>query len=230
MKKLLDLFTIDKNFKDKKLSDFTLLDCIRVCILIDIVFFVISLFIPGQYTFFEYAIFGTASFVIAILGWAVTHYHTKKVPWLFLVGAMVLILLIPLMGKIMPTSQQPIATESYVEKSKDYQQAVTTFNKNNATQIEEKISNGDTFYLYIGRESCPFCQDFAPLLKKASTEVKQTIDYFDAESPSKKDDQLLDQLDIHSFPMLLKISEGHIIKTFDTEAEYQVANIIDFLK
>lgn len=48
-----------------------------------------------------------------------------------------------------------------------YQEAMTYVKKIHLSEVQEKIDNKEDFILYIGRESCPYCQKFAPKLAVA---------------------------------------------------------------
>ena len=52
--------------------------------------------------------------------------------------------------------------------------------------MEQKIQYQESFYLYTGREGCPYCQKFAPQLAKAVDKTKITVDYLDSEHIDKK--------------------------------------------
>ena len=49
----------------------------------------------------------------------------------------------------------------------DYQIAVSRLQKVSLEAVEQKIQHQESFYLDTGRESCPYCQEFAPKLAKA---------------------------------------------------------------
>lgn len=51
--------------------------------------------------------------------------------------------------------------------------------------MEQKIQHQESFYLYTGRESCPYCQEFAPKLAKAVDKTDITMYYLDSEHIDK---------------------------------------------
>ena len=67
----------------------------------------------------------------------------------------------------------------------DYQIAVNRLQKISLEAVEQKIQHKESFYLYTGRESCPYCQEFAPKLAKAVDETKITVYYLDSEHIDK---------------------------------------------
>ena len=67
----------------------------------------------------------------------------------------------------------------------DYQIAVNRLQKISLETVEQKIQDQESFYLYTGRESCPYCQEFAPKLAKAVDKTKRTVYYLDNEHIDK---------------------------------------------
>lgn len=67
----------------------------------------------------------------------------------------------------------------------DYQIAVNILQKISLAAVEQKIQRQESFYLYTGRESCPYCQEFAPKLAKAVDKTKTTVYYLDSEHIDK---------------------------------------------
>ena len=67
----------------------------------------------------------------------------------------------------------------------DYQIAVNRLQKISLEAVEQKIQHQEGFYLYTGRESCPYCQEFAPKLAKAVDKTNITMYYLDSEHIDK---------------------------------------------
>lgn len=63
-----------------------------------------------------------------------------------------------------------------------YKEAMTYVKKIHLSEVQEKIAKKEDFILYIGRESCPFCQKFAPKLAVAIQKTNQTVYYLDNDS------------------------------------------------
>ena len=63
-------------------------------------------------------------------------------------------------------SEDQEQTESAIQ---DYQNVVKNFTTVTAREVTDKINNGDAFYLFIGKDTCPYCREFAPKLEEAST-------------------------------------------------------------
>ena len=51
----------------------------------------------------------------------------------------------------------------------DYQSVVKNFTTVSATDVTEKINNGDAFYLFIGKDNSTYSQEFAPKLEEATS-------------------------------------------------------------
>ena len=67
----------------------------------------------------------------------------------------------------------------------DYQIAINRLQKISLEAVEQKIQHQESFYLYTGRESCPYCQKFAPKLAKAVDKTETTVYYLDSEHIDK---------------------------------------------
>lgn len=63
----------------------------------------------------------------------------------------------------------------------EYQEIVENFNEISPNEISNKINNDNTFYLFIGRESCPYCRMFVPKLKQAADQNDIQIEYLNVE-------------------------------------------------
>lgn len=67
----------------------------------------------------------------------------------------------------------------------DYQIAVNRFQKISIEAVEQKIQHQESFYLYTGREGCPYCQEFVPKLAEAVDKTGTTVYYLDSENMDK---------------------------------------------
>ncbi|HHT7828260.1 TPA: hypothetical protein ACT2H6_000517 [Streptococcus suis] len=64
----------------------------------------------------------------------------------------------------------------------DYVKAVKSYQAISIDEVEQKVQDEEEFILYIGRETCPYCRDFAPKLTEAVERSRATIYYLDSES------------------------------------------------
>lgn len=61
-------------------------------------------------------------------------------------------------------------TESVTDEDiKNYKDTVADFTKITVPEITEKINNGDAFYLFAGKDTCPYCHEFSPKLREATS-------------------------------------------------------------
>lgn len=63
----------------------------------------------------------------------------------------------------------------------EYQKSVENFEEVSPIEISNKIDNGDTFFLFIGRKTCPYCRMFVPKLKQAADQNDIQIEYLNVE-------------------------------------------------
>lgn len=67
----------------------------------------------------------------------------------------------------------------------DYKKQVGSFNKVKAQDIEQLIDSDENIILYIGRETCPACRDFVPILYDYSNNNGINIYYLDSTKTDK---------------------------------------------
>ena len=67
----------------------------------------------------------------------------------------------------------------------EYQIAIKRLQKISLEAVEQKIQHKESFYLYTGREGCPYCQKFAPKLAEAVDKTETTVYYLDSEHIDK---------------------------------------------
>lgn len=96
--------------------------------------------------------------------------------------------------------------------------------------VATKLSNGDTFIIYIGRDTCPYCQQFVPnLMEAAESQGFTEIYHIDTIDPSNSSFVSIEG--ISSTPTTYLVKDGLVVKTFigyqTTETTEQL--IIDFL-
>jgi len=74
---------------------------------------------------------------------------------------------------------------SNVKDSNDYKTVVKNFSLVTVARLRLKIKNGDSFFLFTGRSTCPWCRKFVPVLNEIAKEEKITIFYLDSENTAK---------------------------------------------
>ena len=91
-----------------------------------------------------------------------------------------------------------------------YKEAMTYVKKIRLSEVKDKINNKENFILYIGRESCPYCQKFAPKLAVAIQKTNQTVYYLDNDSKERKDitTSFAHDMNIKTVPNLSSFKKG----------------------
>ena len=97
-----------------------------------------------------------------------------------------------------------------LEETKEYYSQVETFKQIDINTLESKKETNDSFYVYIGRKSCPYCRVFVPKLKQASINTKTLIYYLDIENTIENslEGEFMKQNRIETVPALLFLNEG----------------------
>lgn len=93
------------------------------------------------------------------------------------------------------------------------------------SDVADKLDNDDTFILYIGRDTCPYCQQFVPELMTAAENQSITeIFHVDTIDPSNED--FVDDEGIRSTPTTYLIKNGVIVHAF---IGYKTADDVELL-
>lgn len=95
--------------------------------------------------------------------------------------------------------------------------------------LDEKLGKKDSFWVYIGRPSCPDCQRFSPRLEKLLTSKKKNLFYYNTTckvSEKKEMKAYVEGLQVHEIPAILKVEKGKIT-VLDMQTE---SNIKQFEK
>lgn len=118
-----------------------------------------------------------------------------------------------------------------------YDSYVDSFSTVKTDSIIEQQNNGDTFFLYTGRRTCPHCQIFIPKLYNVALKSKHndiTLNYLNSEDP---DDDGLDSFrEAHNIPYVPDLSyfkNGELIDSMsitDNSTEKDIDNFIMSMK
>lgn len=80
------------------------------------------------------------------------------------------------------------------------------------TTAQEKIDNDETFILYAGRDTCPYCQQFVPVLMEAAENLDiDMIYHVDTIDPLNQD--FKDEYNINLTPTTYIYSNGVLVET-----------------
>ncbi len=124
--------------------------------------------------------------------------------------------------------------KSYKQEQTDYAKAVEIFEEIQISDIEQLQESGSAFYLYVGRESCPYCQKFVLELHRLVLQEEIRMYYLDSVDTYENSDlelrEFRDQYGISTVPSLI------VLKGYEKIADfaYHVPNeteedVIDFL-
>lgn len=111
-----------------------------------------------------------------------------------------------------------------------YKEAITYVKKIPLSKVQEKINNKEDFILYIGRESCPYCQKFAPKLAVAIQKTNQTVYYLDNDSKERKAiTSFAYDMNIKTVPNLSSFKKGSKETYLTKGSKSSIDEIIDLL-
>ncbi|MDR2834503.1 MAG: thioredoxin family protein [Streptococcaceae bacterium] len=82
-------------------------------------------------------------------------------------------------------------------------------------QLENVIKSKKETIVYIGRPTCPQCQEFEPTLRKVLKEEKIHLDYYNTDEARKQDESVLSdlttQLGVNTVPTVAKLKNGIVV-------------------
>ena len=85
-------------------------------------------------------------------------------------------------------------------------------------------------FVYVGRETCPYCREFAPKLKESSRSINATIYYIDTENKTDELAKFAEQYHIDSIPTLLVFKDGQLQETLSNSSDINLNDLKEFLK
>ena len=113
----------------------------------------------------------------------------------------------------------------------NYQTTVNKLQKISLEKVEQKIHHQESFYLYTGRESCPYCQEFAPKLAKAVDKTKITVYYLDSEHIDKTSwNNFKTTVGFKTIPNLTYFTNGTVYDTLPKASQASVEVIESFIR
>lgn len=106
------------------------------------------------------------------------------------------------------STEAETSTPADTSEAKDinYEEIVATFQATTFAEANEKMNAGDEFFLYIGREDCPACKKFVPLLKKIREEKGFDVLYVDANVEDPDFPEMIAKYRLEYIPILMKSS------------------------
>ena len=120
---------------------------------------------------------------------------------------------------------------SWIYRTTEYVQATRHFVELDNTRIQENMKNlkRQLHFVYIGRETCPYCREFAPKLKEASRSINATIYYIDTENKTDELAKFAEQYHIDSIPTLLVFKDGQLQDTLSNSSDISLNALKEFL-
>ena len=113
----------------------------------------------------------------------------------------------------------------------DYQIAVNRLQKISLEAVEQKIQHQESFYLYTGRESCPYCQEFVPKLAEAVDKTGTTVYYLDSEHIDKTSwNNLKTTIGFKTIPNLTYFTNGTVYDILPKASQASVEVIESFIR
>ena len=121
---------------------------------------------------------------------------------------------------------------SWIYRTTEYVQATRHFVELDNTRIQENMKNlkRQLRFVYVGRETCPYCREFAPKLKEASRSINATIYYIDTENKTDELAKFAEQYHIDSIPTLLVFKDGQLQETLTNSSDINLNDLKEFLK
>ena len=119
-----------------------------------------------------------------------------------------------------------------VYRSSEYVQATRHFVQldNSTIQNEMDTQKKQIRFVYIGRETCPYCREFAPKLRKAARSINATIYYIDTENKTDELAKFAEQYHIDSIPTLLVFKDGQLQETLSNSSDISLNDLKEFFK
>ena len=121
---------------------------------------------------------------------------------------------------------------SWIYRTTEYVQATRYFVELDNSRIQEDMKDlkRQLRFVYVGRETCPFCREFAPKLKEASRSINATIYYIDTENKTDELAKFAEQYHIDSIPTLLVFKDGQLQETLSNSSDINLNDLKEFLK
>ena len=120
---------------------------------------------------------------------------------------------------------------AWIYRTTEYVQTTRHFVELDNTRIQENMKDlkRQLRFVYIGRETCPYCREFAPKLKQAAKETNSTIYYIDTENKTDELAKFAEQYHIDSIPTLLVFKDGQLQDTLSNSSDISLNDLKEFL-
>ena len=121
---------------------------------------------------------------------------------------------------------------SWMYRTSEYVQATRHFVQldNSTIQNEMDTQKKQIRFIYVGRETCPYCREFAPKLRKAARSINATVYYIDTENKTDELAKFAEQYHIDSIPTLLVFKDGQLQETLSNSSDISLNDLKEFFK
>ena len=121
---------------------------------------------------------------------------------------------------------------SWIYRTSEYVQATNHFVQldNSTIQNDMNTQKKQIRFVYVGRETCPYCREFAPKLREASRSSNATIYYIDTENKTDELAKFAEQYHIDSIPTLLIFKDGQLQENLSNSSNISLNDLNEFLK
>lgn len=99
-----------------------------------------------------------------------------------------------------------------LDEQQQYAKDVANFEVVTAQKASELLQGYQRVFLYIGRETCPYCRKFVPKLSKVAKKLNVTIYYLHSMQPHMESEiqALRDEYGVKTVPGFLRAENGEV--------------------
>lgn len=93
----------------------------------------------------------------------------------------------------------------------EYNKNISDLKKISANELKNKIDNQESFIVYFGKETCPYCRNLSPVLKKFNDKINNSLFYFDINGKDNDDamkNYIKNELNVKKVPTTLSFVKG----------------------
>ena len=121
---------------------------------------------------------------------------------------------------------------SWIYRTTEYMQATRHFVELDNSRIQENMKDlkRQLRFVYVGRETCPYCREFAPKLKQTAGSINATIYYINTENKTEELAKFAEQYHIDSIPTLLIFKDGQLQETLSNSSDISLNDLKEFFK
>ena len=109
----------------------------------------------------------------------------------------------------------------FVFKGKNYSSVIQSFVSVEAKDIIDKINQQENFMVYIGRESCNHCVEFAPKLVDPLIKSDKKLFYVDLDQNNNLSPNFVNITNLNYVPVIIKFHNGKETQRLDSQASLE---------